>query len=280
MLASRFPSPMAHLLRQSARPTPFRPAQYRSLCNATPTRTSSSQSFLRSYRLAVAASLPAAALTLSALDNRQPLQCASDRSYAQLSDAADTTGAAPPPSEADSIINLRDLSFGTVSGICVGIFVKKGLKVRYRRLSLLLPSSTDVSDAVQAAAFIFGGVFVLMQVRPLSLLPLSFPPPCGAHFKPLNLLISSPIPAFHSVAPSLTRPTLAQYLSSRSLITINWSALTSSYDKLITKRAGPPASQGGNRLGGLWTWFIDFVGANVQSRATFVAGVMLGLRIG
>ncbi|GAA5859318.1 hypothetical protein JCM1840_004559 [Sporobolomyces johnsonii] len=212
MLASRFPSPMAHLLRQSARPIPFRPAQYRSLCNATPTRTSSSQSFLRSYRLAVAASLPAAALTLSALDNRQPLQCASDRSYAQLPDAAGTTGAAPPPSEAESIINLRDLSFGTVSGICVGIFVKKGLK---------------------AAAFVLGGVFVLMQ-----------------------------------------------YLSSRSLITINWSALTSSYDKFVTKRAGPPASQGGNRLGGLWTWFIDFVGANVQSRATFVAGVMLGLRIG
>lgn len=32
--------------------------------------------------------------------------------------------------EAESIVNLRDLSFGTVSGICVGVFVKKGLRVR------------------------------------------------------------------------------------------------------------------------------------------------------
>ncbi|GAA5957271.1 hypothetical protein JCM21900_001213 [Sporobolomyces salmonicolor] len=70
------------------------------------------------------------------------------------------------------------------------------------------------------------------------------------------------------------------YLSSRSLITVNWSALTSSYDTLLTQRAGPPASHGGNRLAGLWAGFVDFVAANVQSRATFVAGVMLGLRVG
>ncbi|GAA5979862.1 hypothetical protein JCM21900_000660, partial [Sporobolomyces salmonicolor] len=165
---SRFPSPMAHLLRQSARPTPFRPAHYRPLCNATPARTSSSQSFLRSYRLAVAASLPAAALALSALDDRQPLQCASDRSYAQLPAESDPTGAAPPPREAESIINLRDLSFGTVSGICVGIFVKKGLKVRSLDAFRTLSSPTDASPGVpstfcKAAAFVLGGVFVLLQ---------------------------------------------------------------------------------------------------------------------
>lgn len=87
--------------------------------------------------------------------------------------------------------------------------------------------------SVQAAAFLLGGVFVLMQ-----------------------------------------------YMSSRSLININWNALTSSYDSLITSRAGPPASQGGNRAKNLVGWFFDFVSADVQSRATFVAGVLLGLRIG
>lgn len=39
--------------------------------------------------------------------------------------------------EAESIVNIRDLSFGTVSGICVGVFVKKGLRVR--RQQFLLP---------------------------------------------------------------------------------------------------------------------------------------------
>ncbi|KAI0082737.1 hypothetical protein K474DRAFT_1654889 [Panus rudis PR-1116 ss-1] len=45
----------------------------------------------------------------------------------------------PPPS---SSVNLIELSFGTVCGICAGVFVKKGAK---------------------ALAFIFGGIFVLLQ---------------------------------------------------------------------------------------------------------------------
>lgn len=32
---------------------------------------------------------------------------------------------------AESILSLRDMGFGTVSGVCVGIFVKKGLKVSW-----------------------------------------------------------------------------------------------------------------------------------------------------
>jgi len=43
----------------------------------------------------------------------------------------------------DSTVNVYELSFGTVCGICAGVFVKKGAK---------------------ALAFIFGGVFVLLQV--------------------------------------------------------------------------------------------------------------------
>ncbi|GAA6017335.1 hypothetical protein JCM10207_005598 [Rhodosporidiobolus poonsookiae] len=221
MHATRWPTPLAHLLRQTTRPCPT--SYTRSLCTtSTRTSTSSAQSFLHSYRLAVALSLPTAALGLSALDSsRAPLECASDRSsYASppppaLDAAADSTaggGKQPVPKEAESILNLRDLGFGTVSGICVGVFVKKGLR---------------------AAAFLLGGAFIFLQ-----------------------------------------------YLSSRQLINVNWSAVSSRYDAFVSKRAGPPASQGGNRLGRLWGWFVDFVAANVQQRATFVAGVVLGLRLG
>ncbi|BGP42382.1 hypothetical protein JCM10449v2_006387 [Rhodotorula kratochvilovae] len=227
MFATRWPTPIAHLLRHSAAsrasaPSPF-PSFARSLCStSTHTSTSSSASFLRSYRLAVALSLPLGAVTLSALSpSARPLQCASDRTYAekraydlaeQSAAAAKTPAAAPAGGEAESILNLRDLSFGTVSGICVGVFVKKGLR---------------------AAAFTLGFVFVGLQ-----------------------------------------------YLSSRQFISVNWSALTSSYDRFITSRAGPPVAQGGNRLARVWSGFIDFVGANIQQRATFVAGVVLGLRLG
>ncbi|GAA5938741.1 FUN14 domain-containing protein [Sporobolomyces koalae] len=214
--STRFPSPLAHLIRQTAQTGPRTPRLRlpgRTLCTATPTTSRQSTSFLSAYRLALFASLPVTAWTLSNLDSKsRTLQCASDRSYAHVSSIPPPPPATPEYKEAESILNLRDLGFGTVSGICVGVFVKKGLR---------------------AAAFFLGGIFVFMQ-----------------------------------------------YMSSRSLININWSGLTNSYDKFITSKAGPSSAQGGNRLGGLWTWFIDFVGADVQSRATFVAGVLLGFRIG
>jgi FUN14 family len=40
---------------------------------------------------------------------------------------------------------MYELTFGTVCGVCAGVFVKKGAK---------------------ALAFFFGGVFVLLQVSP------------------------------------------------------------------------------------------------------------------
>ncbi|GAA5979981.1 hypothetical protein JCM11641_008253 [Rhodosporidiobolus odoratus] len=216
MLAPRWPTPLSSLLRHSTRSqTPF-PSYTRSLCSTTThTANSSCRQLLHSYRLAVALSLPAGALAFSALDSRKQLDCASDRTYAQGDPAEPAPGSAggkPVPTEAESILNLRDLGFGTVSGICVGVFVKKGLRM---------------------AAFFLGGAFVLLQ-----------------------------------------------YMSSRSLIDVNWSALSRSYNSFITKRAGPSASQGGNRLKGITAWFIDFISANVQQRATFVAGIGLGLRLG
>ncbi|GAA6028902.1 hypothetical protein JCM8097_001496 [Rhodosporidiobolus ruineniae] len=238
MLAPRWPTPLA-ALRSAARPSPSSPSPTsllrlspspspafsrpslpsytRTLCTTTPTHTAPARSFLTSYRALLAVGLTTSAVAFSTLSS-SALDCASDRSaYAAsqpptLADSTAGAGGAGAPKEAESILSWRDLSFGTVSGICVGVFVKKGLRM---------------------AAFVLGGAFVFLQ-----------------------------------------------YLSSRSLISVNWSALSSSYDSFLTKRAGPPAAQGGNRIKGVLGWFIDFVAANVQQRATFVAGIALGFRLG
>ena len=47
----------------------------------------------------------------------------------------------PPPPE--SSVDKYGLTFGTVCGICAGVFVKRGAKI---------------------LAFFFGGIFVLLQV--------------------------------------------------------------------------------------------------------------------
>lgn len=52
-------------------------------------------------------------------------------------------GGNPPP---ESILSVYELGFGTVCGICTGVFIKKGLR---------------------AIAFLLGGVFVLLQVSDL-----------------------------------------------------------------------------------------------------------------
>ncbi|KAL8276691.1 hypothetical protein RQP46_010870 [Phenoliferia psychrophenolica] len=211
MFASRWPSPFANLLRHATRPSPaLRPAT-RTLCTSKSTIGQHSHAFLRSYRLAIAVSIPIVTLSIPTIGFKaKPLQCAaeSDRAYARPAVAAPVVR--EDGGEAQSIINWTELSFGTVAGICVGVFVKKGLK---------------------AVAFALGGVFVLMQ-----------------------------------------------YFSSRSFISINWGNVTSSYDSVITRKSGVAA--GGNRALGLGATFVDFVTADVQGRATFVAGMLLGFRIG
>ena len=49
--------------------------------------------------------------------------------------------ALPPPPQ--SSVNIYELGFGTMCGICAGVFIKKGVK---------------------AVAFVLGGVFVILQV--------------------------------------------------------------------------------------------------------------------
>jgi hypothetical protein len=63
----------------------------------------------------------------------------------------------PPPPPASSL-DFYELTFGSVCGICAGVFIKKGAKL---------------------VAFLLGGTFVLLQVMPISrpyaLLPTSNP---------------------------------------------------------------------------------------------------------
>jgi len=116
--STRFPSPLAQLLRQTSRPiahkSPFPSLRYslppRSLCTATPTYTKQSASFLSSYRLALFAALPVTALTLSNLNlDSKVIRCASDRSYATSPVAAAAGVAGSEYKEAESMLNLRDL---------------------------------------------------------------------------------------------------------------------------------------------------------------------------
>ncbi|KAG1754520.1 FUN14 family-domain-containing protein [Suillus lakei] len=115
---------------------------------------------------------------------------------------------APPP---ESAVNLYELTFGTVAGICAGVFIKKGAKM---------------------VAFFLGGVFVLLQ-----------------------------------------------YLGSMSLVRVDWGRMASRFENLLyTKDAlgnkRPPT------ISSLWRWVVDFLTADFQPRASFMAGLALGLRIG
>ncbi|KAG2116759.1 FUN14 family-domain-containing protein [Suillus discolor] len=116
---------------------------------------------------------------------------------------------APPPPE--SSVNLYELTFGTVAGMCAGVFIKKGAKI---------------------VAFFLGGVFVLLQ-----------------------------------------------YLGSMSLVRVDWARMAARFENLLyTKDAlgnkRPPT------IPSLWRWTVDFLTADFQPRASFIAGLALGLRIG
>jgi len=133
----------------------------------------------------------------------------------------------PPPA---STLNLFELTFGSVCGICAGVFIKKGTKF---------------------VAFILGGTFVLLQVISTS--------------------------ETHPLVPK-SDPCTAQYLGSVSIVRVDWSRAASRFENLFYRTENgvrrPPT------IGSLWNWLIDFLAADFQPRATFAAGLVLGLRIG
>ncbi|KAI0797700.1 FUN14 family-domain-containing protein [Abortiporus biennis] len=115
-----------------------------------------------------------------------------------------------PPTPASSV-SLYELSFGTVCGICAGVFVKKGAKT---------------------LAFVFGGVFVLLQ-----------------------------------------------YLGSLTLVKVDWPRVGKKFENLFYTTDVQGVRRAPN-VGSLFRWFVDFLTADFQQRASFVAGFALGLRIG
>ncbi|KAJ4488109.1 FUN14 family-domain-containing protein [Lentinula aciculospora] len=117
----------------------------------------------------------------------------------------------PPPTPPESSVSLYELSFGTVAGVCAGVFIKKGAK---------------------AVAFFLGGVFVLLQ-----------------------------------------------YLGSFSLLRVDWARVGQRFESFFytTDAAGTKKAP---TIWTAWNWLIDFLTADFQPRASFLAGLALGLRIG
>lgn len=124
-------------------------------------------------------------------------------------------------------MNVYELSFGTVCGICAGVFIKKGAK---------------------AIAFLFGGAFVLLQV--------------------------SLCPVVQAVANS------SQYLGSASVVRVDWAKMGSRFENLFYTKDPLTGSKRAPSVGSLYNWIVDFLTANFQQRASFIAGLALGLRIG
>ncbi|EIN07479.1 hypothetical protein PUNSTDRAFT_136159 [Punctularia strigosozonata HHB-11173 SS5] len=139
-------------------------------------------------------------LGVSALQLSQPLHCEPPPPAAPL----------PPPPQ--SSVNVYELSFGTVCGVCAGVFIKKGAK---------------------ALAFVLGGVFVLLQ-----------------------------------------------YMGSRSVVKVDWSAMGSRFENLFYTTDPATGTKRAPNVISLYRWLVDFLTANFQQRASFVAGLALGLRIG
>ncbi|ORX33812.1 FUN14 family-domain-containing protein [Kockovaella imperatae] len=153
-------------------------------------------------------------IAFQSIHSSRPLACES-----QVFGKTDTTLTGRPKPEVfggelpnESQISLFQLGFGSVAGICTGVFIKKGLK---------------------AIAFLLGGAFVLLQ-----------------------------------------------YLSSKSFINVDWAKLTGSYNKTFGTKIPATGEVRMPSVGGAWAWMVDFLTANFQQRATFLAGLMLGLRLG
>lgn len=156
-------------------------------------------------------SMSITALGLGLAFSRQPeIKCDSVSGTERVSNGAEGLRAdRPPPPK--SMISLYELGFGTVAGICAGVFTKKGIK---------------------AAAWLLGGVFVLLQ-----------------------------------------------YLSSQSLVRVDWGRAASRFESRFHTVDGSGVSRAPT-VGGVWTKLVDFLTADFQHRASFIAGFALGLRIG
>ena len=85
-------------------------------------------------------------------------------------------------------------------------------------------------------------------------------------------------PYSNSVTPTKQHYAL-EYLGSVSLVKVDWARMASRFENLFytTDALGgrkPPTVRS------IWKWMVDFLTADFQPRASFVAGFALGLRVG
>ncbi|KAJ7219176.1 FUN14 family-domain-containing protein [Mycena pura] len=144
---------------------------------------------------------------------RPPILCEGSRP------ASPTPATAPPrtpepetPPLPESSVHVYELTFGTVAGICAGVFIKKGAK---------------------AVAFFFGGVFVLLQ-----------------------------------------------YFGSSGVLKVNWESIGARFQQVFYTADPKTGQKATPTIYSVWRWLVDFLTADFQPRASFIAGLALGLRIG
>lgn len=142
---------------------------------------------------------------------RPPIHCDGSRpsSPATAPPEIPDDGLPPPPA---SSVNVYELSFGTVAGVCAGVFIKKGAK---------------------AVAFFLGGVFVLLQ-----------------------------------------------YFGSFGVLKVDWESMGTRFQQLFYTTDSKTGTKATPTIYSAWRWLVDFLTADFQPRASFIAGLALGLRIG
>ncbi|KAJ6496580.1 hypothetical protein C8R47DRAFT_1184514 [Mycena vitilis] len=164
---------------------------------------------------------------------RPPIHCEGSRSasptLAVPPATPDASAELPPPPPPDSAVNVYELTFGTVAGLCAGVFIKKGAK---------------------AVAFFLGGVFVLLQV------------------------------SLGHTAASLAHRHRIQYFGSFGVLKVDWESMGSRFQRLFYTTDPKTGSKATPTIYSLWRWMVDFLTADFQPRASFIAGLALGLRIG
>ncbi|TXT10739.1 hypothetical protein VHUM_02244 [Vanrija humicola] len=72
---------------------------------------------------------------------------------------------------------------------------------------------------------------------------------------------------------------LLQYFSSKKWVSVDWSAVEKSYDGKVGT-VGPDGKVTYPSVKQVYNSLVDFLTANFQQRATFLAGFVLGLRVG
>jgi len=73
---------------------------------------------------------------------------------------------------------------------------------------------------------------------------------------------------------------LLQYLGSTSAVRIDWARVGSRFESLFYSTDAITGNKKAPSVYSLWSWLLDFLTADFQQRASFLAGLALGLRVG